>query len=355
MAWFRIELTEEQQRIVNTERDSHPLEHVRRKMLVLWLLHCGLTRQKAALVSGTGRATVQRYVAAFRDGGLDGLRHWGVSGPVSDLAAHAQAIKAEFTDKPVRSTAEACERIERLTGIRRQPTQVRKVLKDLGLRWRRVRAIPIPPKKTLGEHVAGQAEFLEGQLRPRLDGAVAGKEHVFFVDAAHFVFGTFLCCLWSFVRLHVRAASGRQRFNVLGAFNAVTRELLAVMNTTVVNTETMCELLHKIAAQGLVGKVSVVLDNARYQRNKVVQALAESLKIDLLFLPSYSPNLNLIERLWRFTKKEALYGRYHATFADFKAAIEDTLSGLPTKHKAKLASLMTLNFQTFENVPLLAA
>jgi transposase len=192
-------------------------------------------------------------------------------------------------------------------------------------------------------------------LRPRLDGALAGKEHVFFVDAAHFVFGTFLCCLWSFVRLYVRAASGRQRFNVLGAFNAVTQELTAVMNTTVVNTETMCELLRKIASQGLVGRVTVVLDNARYQRNKVVQALAASLKIELLYLPSYSPNLNLIERLWRFTKKEALYGRYHANFAAFKAAIEDTLAKLPSKHKDKLASLMTLNFQIFDNVSLLAA
>ena len=67
----------------------------------------------------------------------------------------------------------------------------------------------------------------------------AGREHVFFVDAAHFVFGTFLCCLWSIARLFVRAASGRQRFNVLGAWNAVTRELLAITNTTVVNGETM--------------------------------------------------------------------------------------------------------------------
>jgi len=86
---------------------------------------------------------------------------------------------------------------------------------------------------------------------------------VFFVDAAHFVFGTFLCCLWSFTRLFIRAASGRQRFNVLGAFQAITQELIAVTNTTVVNTETMCELLRKIAAQGLVGSVTLVLDNAR--------------------------------------------------------------------------------------------
>src|SRR5262245_31561096 len=126
MAWLRIELTEEEQQLVNAERDSHPQEHVRRKMLVLWLLHCGLSREKAAELAGLGRATVQRSVSAFRDGGLHGLRQWGAHGPVSDLAAHRDLIREEFTRQPARSTGEAAERIERLTGIRRQPTQVRK-------------------------------------------------------------------------------------------------------------------------------------------------------------------------------------------------------------------------------------
>jgi transposase len=147
MAWLRIQLTQEQQQVVNAERDSHPQEPVRRKMLVLWLLHCRLSREKAAQVAGLGRATVQRYVAAFRDGGLDGLRQWGVTGPVSDLAAHRDLIRQEFTRQPARSIAEAAERTEQLTGIRRQPTQVRKFLKGMGLSWQRVRAIPVPPKK----------------------------------------------------------------------------------------------------------------------------------------------------------------------------------------------------------------
>jgi transposase len=213
---------------------------------------------------------------------------------------------------------------------------------------------PGAAQKNLDEHVREQAEFLDTQLKPCLEAAQAGKGHVFFVDAAHFVYGTFLCCLWSFVRIFVRAASGRQRFNVLGAWNAVTRELTAVTNTTVVNTDTMCELLRKLAGQGLVGPLTVVLDNARYQRNAVVQALAATLGIHLLYLPSYSPNLNLIERLWKFVKRQALYGRYHAKFADFQAAVTETLNQLSTRHATKLMSLMTLNFQEFENVSLLA-
>ncbi len=212
-----------------------------------------------------------------------------------------------------------------------------------------------PAQKNLAEHVREQREFLDGQRKPRLDAARAGREHVFFVDAAHFVFGTFLCCLGSIARVFVRAASGRQRFNVLGAWNAVTRELAAITNTTVVNSETMCDLLRAIAARGLIGPVTLVLDNARYQRNALAPGLAKELRIALLFLPSYSPNLNLIERLWRFMKRKAAYGRYHPTFADFRAAIEDVLGGISTTHAGKLATLMTRNFQEFEDVSLLAA
>jgi transposase len=207
----------------------------------------------------------------------------------------------------------------------------------------------------LAEHVHDQAVFHDGELKPRLDAAQQGQGHVFFVDAAHFVFGTFLCCLWSFARIYMRAASGRQRFNVLGAWNAVTRELVSVTNTTVVNTETMCELLRKIAALGLAGPITLVLDNARYQRNAVVQALATQLGITLLFLPSYSPNLNLIERLWKFIKRRALYGRYHPNFAAFQAAIQETIAELPNRHAEPLKTLMTLNFQQFEDVSLLSA
>jgi transposase len=147
MAWLRIQLDEQEQAVVDAERDGHPEAHVRRKMLVLWMLHCRLTREKAAQVAGLGRATVQRYVAAYREGGLDGLRRWDMKGPVSDLAAHKDKIKEDLARKPARTVAEAADRIEALTGIRRQPSQTRKFLKGLGLKCQRVRAVPVPPKK----------------------------------------------------------------------------------------------------------------------------------------------------------------------------------------------------------------
>lgn len=148
MAWLRVQLTQEQERQVMEERDDHPHPRVREKMLVLWLLHCQVTRLQAARIAGVSRSAVQCYVKAFRVGGLDGLRQWNVRGPVSDMAAHREAIRQSLEQQPVSTIAQACQRIEQLTGLHRGSTQVRKFLKGLGMKWQRVRAIPVPPKKT---------------------------------------------------------------------------------------------------------------------------------------------------------------------------------------------------------------
>lgn len=225
----------------------------------------------------------------------------------------------------------------------------------LGLKWRCLAAIPLPPKKTVEEHAATQAEFLATKLEPLLDEARAGQGHVFFVDAAHFVMGVFLCGVWCRVRLLLRGGSGRQRSSVLGAWNAVTHELVSLTTDAPVSAETRCALLVKIAALGLRGPITVVLDNARYQHCALVMNLATSLNIHLEFLPSYSPNLNLIERLWKFIKRPVLYGRHYGTFLDFRMAIDGCLAEIATEHRDKLKSLMTHNFQMFNPASFLAA
>ncbi len=96
--------------------------------------------------------------------------------------------------------------------------------------------------------------------------------------------------------------------------------------------------------------ITVVLDNARYQKCRVVFALAEALNIELLYLPSYSPHLNLIERLWKFVRNECLYSKYYADFDSFKDAIQTCLEQADTTHKKALKTLLSLNFQSFKNV-----
>ncbi len=101
--------------------------------------------------------------------------------------------------------------------------------------------------------------------------------------------------------------------------------------------------------------ISIVLDNAKYQRCKLVTECAQELEIELLFLPAYSPQLNLIERFWKLVKKECLYCKYYATFKEFKGAIYEFVENANMTHKKELESLLTWNFQSFSEVDILSA
>jgi transposase len=96
-----------------------------------------------------------------------------------------------------------------------------------------------------------------------------------------------------------------------------------------INSGSVFLLLYKIKELHPTKLITLILDNASYQRCKAVQELAKELGIELLFLPSYSPNLNLIERLWKFVKKEKLYSTYYETFADFQQGINSVLEQTP--------------------------
>ena len=165
------------------------------------------------------------------------------------------------------------------------------------------------------------------------------------------MFAPFLGILWCVPRVFVKAPSGRQRFNVLAALPATSPELFTVTNLTYITATTVCELLPVLAGAYPRVPLTVVLDNARYQRCALVQTLAATLGIELLYLPPYSPNLNLIERLWKFVKKQCLYSKYYPDSPSFQHAIQDCLAKVPTHYQAALASFLTLRFQTFTTVP----
>lgn len=169
------------------------------------------------------------------------------------------------------------------------------------------------------------------------------------------MYGAFLGYLWCAVRFFVPTGSGRQRLSVLGALNAITHELITVTTCGTVDAETVCTLLRQIAAAS-PGPTTLVLDNARYQHCQMVTKLARSLNIHLLFLPSYSPNLNLIERLWKFIKSRALYSRGHADFAAMQSSVESCIAQIKQGvYMTELDSLLTINFQTFEDMPTVTA
>ena len=175
------------------------------------------------------------------------------------------------------------------------------------------------------------------------------------MDAAHFVFAPFLGYLWCFVRMFVKAPSGRKRFNVLGALNAINHEMIVITNTSYINAYSVCELLIKLAQRCDDLPVSIVLDNARYQKCKLVQQTAKEFDVELLYLPAYSPNLNLIERMWKFVKKKCLYSKYYSDFDSFTKSISQCIAKTNGYYRKELDSLLSLNFQSFSKPQIMTA
>jgi transposase len=346
---LQLEFSFEDIDFLERQRFEHPHPWVQRKLEVLYLKSQNLPHRTICQMCRICGNTLRHYLREYQHGGLAKVQELPFYRPTGALEPHRGTLQAEFAQRPVACVKEAAARIAELTGVQRGLTQTRCWLHRLGLKWRKVGTIPgraDPPR---------QAEFKAQKLKPRLEEARAGRRLVYFVDAAHFVFGAFLGCLWSLRRAFVRTPSGRQRFNVLGALNALTHELVTVTNETYINAVSVCALLRQLAERAGGLPVSVVLDNARYQHCRVVEALAGELGIELLFLPPYSPNLNLIERMWKFVKKRCLNSKYHAEFAAFRGAIVECIATASVCHKVELDSLLTLNFQSFEKAHAMTA
>jgi transposase len=345
----RANYTEEEKNAFDKLRFSHPNERIQRRFEILWLHANGKFAPEIAPLVKQNPVTVRGVINDFKKGGIELITTIDSNHPTIELEKHKAAIIEEFSLRPPASSKEAAARIEKLVGVKRSIGRVREFMKSIGMKFRKTAAIPA--KADLEK----QEEFKKKVLEPEIARAKADESVLLFMDSAHFVQLAFLGFLWCFERIFIRSPSGRKRWNVLGAFNAITGELTTVANDSYITSTTVCEMLHKLAKQYAGRPIVIILDNASYQRCKLVQDLAVELGIKLEFLPSYSPNLNLIERLWKFVKKKSLYNVYYESFADFVAGIMNCLDRVDTDYKDELASLMQLNFQELKNVRLMAA
>lgn len=340
-----IQFTDTELQTIHQERFAYPCPMVQKRLHALYLKGKQYRHQTIADMLDIHPNSVTTYLHMYQTGGLEQIKRVNYGTNTRALHAQQPSLEDAFRHHPPHSTNEAIHRIEALTGIRRSPTRVKAWMKRAGLKYRKIAHLPAKadPKK--------QAEWLQTTLAPYIVQAQQGLCHLLFMDAVHFVLGVFLCSLWSFARLFVKAPAGRQRLNVLGAVNAITKQVDVLTNTTYINADVIAASLRQLAAKYHDLPIVIVLDNARYQHCRMILALAEQLGITLLFLPAYSPNLNIIERLWKVLKKKALYAQYYDSFARFKDAIRATLQNVndDPSYRKELQSLLTLKFQTFEH------
>jgi len=194
-----------------------------------------------------------------------------------------------------------------------------------------------------------QRNFLSDTLKPAIAFAKSALIELFFVDASHFVMGGVPGRLWSKVRLWVKTGSGRKRYNVLGALNYISGKIETVTNDTYITAVQVVELLDKLAYEYAGKRIVLILDNAKYQRCATVISKAVELNIELVFLPTYSPNLNLIERVWKFVKANVLSAAYIETFDEYRARIDKFVGNITVDNAERMSSLITEKFQLFDD------
>lgn len=183
-----------------------------------------------------------------------------------------------------------------------------------------------------------------------MDKAEASELVLLFLDASHFVMGCdFLGSIYGTVRRFVRTFSGRKRYNVLGAIDYATKNVLTVTNDSYITAREIQEMLRKISTAYAGKAVHIVLDNARYQKCIAVTELAGQLGIALHYIPPYSPNLNLIERLWKFVKGE-LRSKYYNDFDVFRQRIDSIIDSTSSENKTKVSKLIGQKVQLFDGL-----
>ena len=284
--------------------------------------------------------TITNYLKLYLEQGLKGILENRYYQPTSQVEPFMDEIRRSLDEQPVSTAKEGAQRIKELSKIELSESQACRIMKKLGMKYRKAAGIPGKANPQL------QLDFLADELLPRLEEAQEGERRVFFVDAAHFVHGSFLGMIWCFQRLFIPTSSGRKRYNVLGAVETRNHDLVTIRTTENINAETICQLTELIHDKYKGQSITLVMDNASYQHNKKVAEFAEGLGIELLFLPTYSPNLNLIERVWKLVKSKCMRNKYFETFKKFRDAIDEYVDSLNGPNRNLLKSLVTEKFQT---------
>lgn len=329
--------------LLNYKRYSESSKLVQKRLHAIYLKAVtDLSHIQICQIVGIHRDTLTKYIGLYNESGIEGLLQVGYGTNCSELDQYKELLLSHFTDHPVHSIRAALQQIKQLTGLQRSPTQVRCWFHKHN--FRPIKTGHVPAKANREK----QEEFLQDTLEPLIQEAQQENIHLLFMDAAHFVMGVFQCILWCVERIFVKSSSGRKRYNVLGAVDAITKQIHILTNEEYINAVCIIDFLEQIRAYYKDDKpIYIVLDNARYQHCQLVKYMAWFLNIKLIFLPPYSPNLNIIERLWKWVKKRCLYATFYEDFNQFKEAIDLAIADANQKMKPEIESLLTLNFQRF--------
>lgn len=352
---LQIEISKTDASKANMQRKKEKSRTVRNRLHTIWLLYQGYRRGDCARILGLHPNTITAYIKLYNQGGIEALCTLNYRKPVSEMAVHSEAIKTAINSLLPDNIAAIRQWISDNLGIDRSLHRVRVFVRKLGVKRRKTRRFP--GGINVAELIDKQEEFKEKNLFPMLKKTVSEDLDMIFMDTAHFVMGSFKSYVWSMEPRYKPTAHGRYRINVIGGLDIKRRQVLSSYNDTTVDASTIADYLKWLRNNhylDLNKRLYIILDNARYQHCDWIREEADIWNIELVFLPSYSPNLNLIERLWKYMKKQ-LAKSYFYTDVGFENAIVRLLENVNFEEfSAKFDGLFSLKFQSFEKSLILA-
>jgi transposase len=349
-----LRLSEADAEIIKIERKTENSSLIRDRMEVLHLLHMGCSRQQTAKIVGCHPNSVTNYVKLYNEGGLEAIRHLSYSYPRHELREVYEQVDEVLEEANCSTVNDAREILASTFGYHRSHEAVRKLLHKRKFKHRKTGTFP--GKIDNFEAWDAEQEACIKKLEGLIEQAEDEQLDLVFGDAAHFVYGKFSSSCWSKQPKYRPSGHGRHRINVYGAYDVATNQVYTMYNDHYIDAEFMVEYFEWLRDECYPDQnrpLHFVLDNARYQHCNYVEQCADRLNIELEFLPGYSPNLNLIERLWKYLKKK-LGKQYHTSKASFEEGVVNLLAALDEdKEQEELRTLLSPNFQRFEKSQIL--
>jgi transposase len=283
--------------------------------------------------------TLRNYIKRYQSGGIKALIAEHYKGSVSKLSViQLNALNVHLEQNTYLTVEAIIAYVNERYGISYSVSGMTDLLHRLKFTYKKSKLVPAKADKKKQEQFLAELETIKSSKND--------KDPILYMDGVHPQHNTMLAYGWIKKGKDniVKSNTGRQRININGALDSETHAVITREDERI-NAISTIELLKEIEFNyPLASIIYVICDNARYYRSKLVNQFLEVSKIQLVFLPSYSPNLNLIERLWKFMKKKILYNKYYERFDTFKEATLGFFENIQ-QYKPELDSLLTNHFQ----------
>jgi transposase len=339
----KIKLSDEERaKLKKLQKETKDTKAYKRIAAILGL-NAGVDYATLKKILSLDETTIRRYENIYLANGIEEylknnyVSYWGKL----DSFQLAKLVN-ELTTNLYQTASEIADWIEKESGIKYNHKGLVKLLHRLGFTYKKTKLVPSKADAEKQQEFVDKFNDLKANLKE--------NEVIYFADAVHPQHNTKIACEWipKGQEKEIKSNTGRTRVNINGVLNPETKEVVVREDKTI-NAESTIKLYKEIEKKNKdKDKIYVIADNAKYYKNIALQEYLETSKIEQIFLPPYSPNLNLIERLWKFMKKKIINNKYYEKSSEFKQKILEFFENIKS-YKSELDNLITYNFQILDS------